>query len=293
MTAPKILVTGATGNCGGATLRALVRGGVRARAMTREPGRAQALAAMPGVEVVAGDFDDPAALGRALAGIEAVLLLPPHAPAMEAWQGNLIAAARRAGARHVVHVSGICADPSEPSISLGGHGRGERELEASGLAWTHLRPNSFFQNTLFDAASIAAEGRFYGCVADVRFAKIDTRDVGEVAAVCLTQSGHEGETYELSGPEALTYAELARTLSRVLGRPIEYVDMPSRTYVDSLRRAGLPEWLAEEFFLIYGQGPLFAGGAARPSDVVERLTGRPARTYEQWAREHAAAFAPA
>lgn len=293
MTGPTILVTGATGNCGGATLRELAQRGVRARVMTRDPSRAPGLAEIPGVEVVAGDFDDPAALDRALEGIEKVFLLPPHDPRMEERQRRAIEAARRAGVRYVVHLSGICADPGEPSISLGGHGRGERELEASGIAWTHLRPNSFFQNVLLDAGSIATEGRIYGCVGEIRFAKIDTRDVGAVAAVCLTEPGHEGKTYDIDGPEAFTYAEMARKLSDALGRRVAYVDMPGPEYVELLKRCGVPGWLAEELFLIYGQGPLFAGGAARTGDVVERLTGRPARTFEQWAREHAAAFAKA
>jgi uncharacterized protein YbjT (DUF2867 family) len=292
VTSPTILVTGATGNCGGATLRELAERGIPARAMTRDPSRARDLAQLSVVEVALGDFDDTASLDRALAGIEKVFLLPPFEPRMVERQRNVIEAARRAGARYVVHLSAVCADPSEPSLSLGGHGRGERELEASGLAWTHLRPNSFFQNTLFDAPSIAAEGRFYACVADIRFAKIDTRDVGAVAAVCLTEPGHEGKTYNIDGPEALTYADLARKFSDVLGRRIEYIDMPGPEYVELLRRSGFPDWLAQEFFLIYGQGPLFAGGAAHTGDVVERLTGRPARTFAQWTREHAALFAP-
>lgn len=293
MQRPTILVTGATGNCGGATLRELVKRGAPARAMTRDPSRARDLAELPGVEVVTGDFDVPASLERALDGIEKVFLLPPFEPLMEARQRNLIDAARRSGARYVVNLSAICADPSEASLSIGGHGRGERALEASGLAWTHLRPNSFFQNMLFDAHAIATEGRFYASVGDTRFAKIDTRDVGAVAAACLTEPDHEGKTYTLSGAEAFTYAELARALSDALGRSIEYVDMPGPEYVAFMKRAGFPDWLAEEFFLIYGQGPLFEGGAAEPSDVVERLTGRPARPFKQWAREHAAAFTAA
>jgi uncharacterized protein YbjT (DUF2867 family) len=212
---------------------------------------------------------------------------------MVVLQANLIDAAARAGVRHIVHLSATCADEKEPSVSLGGHGRGERDLEASGVGWTHLRPNSFFQNTLFDAPSIRTENRFCSCVGDTKFAKVDTRDVGAVAVVCLTADGHQGKTYQVDGPRPLTYAQMADILSDAVGRRIQYVDMGGEEYVEFLRRGGVPDWLAEEFFLIYGQGPIRAGGASTATDTVERLTGRAPRTFEAWAREHADAFAQA
>lgn len=269
----------------------LVARAIPIRALTRDSSSANALGSRPGVELIEGDFRNVDSLERALDGVEKVFLAPPPDPQMEAMQRNLIAAAARTGVRHVVHLSAICADEREPSVSLGGHGRGERELESSGVAWTHLRANSFFQNTLADAPWIREESRFYSCVGDARFAKIDTRDVGAVAAVCLTESGHEGKTYVLNGPEVLSYAQLAEKLSKVLGRRIEYVDMAGPDYVEFLKRGGFPEWLAEEFYLIYGRGPLRHGGAARTDDAVQRLIGRPPRTFDDWAREYADAFA--
>jgi uncharacterized protein YbjT (DUF2867 family) len=187
-------------------------------------------------------------------------------------------------------MSAIGADESQPSMSLRFHARGERELEASGMAFTHIRPNSFFQNTLFDAPTIAAENRFYCCVGDARFAKLDTRDIGEVVAKALTEDGHEGQVYELTGPEALTYRELARRLSRALGRTIEYVDLSTAERAGQLEAAGLPDWMAREFTDIYGEGFYGAGGGATTTDTIERLLGRPPRSYDDFARDYAGAF---
>jgi uncharacterized protein YbjT (DUF2867 family) len=289
-----ILITGATGNCGGATLRELAARGVPVRVLTRDPSRAAHLKELGDVDLVRGDFGDVGSIDRALRGVEKVFLLPPADPLMDVLQKNLIDAAARAGVRHVVHLSATCADERQPSVSLGGHGRGERDLEASGLGWTHLRPNSFFQNTLFDAESIRIENRFYSCVGDACFAKVDTRDVGAVAAVVLTEAGHEGRIYQIDGPESFTYEQMAEKLSEVLGRRIEYVDMPGTQYVLLLKeQAGFPAWLADEMYLIYGQGPIAEGGAAPVGDVVQRLTGKPPRRYEDWVRENAAALSPA
>lgn len=199
---------------------------------------------------------------------------------------------RRGGAKHVVRISAIGAGRDEPSISLSFHWRGEQAVEASGIAYTHVRANSFDQNTLFDAATIASEGKFYGCVSKARFAKVDARDVGEVVARILTEDGHEGQTYELTGPEPLTYEEIAEKLSRALGSEIRYVDIEPDAYAAALEAAGLPDWLAKELAELYGRGFYREGGAGSVTGAIERILGRPPRSYDEFARDYSDALRP-
>jgi uncharacterized protein YbjT (DUF2867 family) len=283
-----IVVIGATGPTGSATTRELVARGERVRAVTRDRAKAEAMADLAGAELVVGDSSRAETID--FSGADKVYLVPPLAPGWSELQRALIEAAARADVRHVVRISAIGVGRDEPSMSLRYHWQGEQDLEASGMAWTHVRGNSFSQNTLYEAATIKTENRFYDCVGDAPFAKVDTRDIGEVVAKALTEDGHEGQVYELTGPEALTYRELARRLSRALGRTIEYVDLSTAERAGQLEAAGLPDWMAREFTDIYGEGFYGAGGGATTTDTIERLLGRPPRSYDDFARDYAGAF---
>jgi uncharacterized protein YbjT (DUF2867 family) len=285
-----ILVIGATGPTGSATVRELVRRGVDVRALTRDRAKAGAIPELAGAEIAVGDSSRPETLDGVFAGAEKVYLVPPLAPGWNAMQTGLIEAARRAGVRHLVKISAIGVGPDEPSMSLTYHWQGEQELEASGIPFTHVRGNSFSQNTLYEAATIKGENRFYDCVGEARFAKVDTRDIGEVVAKVLTEDGHEGRTYELTGPDPLTYAEMARRLSAALGREIEYVDLSVAERAAQLEAAGIPDWMAREFSSIYGQGFYGAGGGATTTGTIEQLLGRPPRPFDDFARDYAGAF---
>lgn len=285
-----ILVIGATGNTGSETARLLAERGLPVRALTRDPARAAALSGFDRVEVVAGDSARPETLAPAFAGVEKAFLVPPTEPGWDRLEAGLIEAARRAGVRHVVKLSAIGVSGDAPSMSLSFHWRGEQALEASGMAWTHVRGNSFSQNTLMDAPTIAAEGRFYSCAGDARFAKVDTRDIAAVVAKALAEEGHEGRIYELTGPEPLTYADMARKLSAALGREIAYVDMPIPDYERALAAAGVPDWFAKEIADIYGRGFYRESGGSFVTDVIEVLTGCPPRSFDDFARDYADAF---
>jgi uncharacterized protein YbjT (DUF2867 family) len=285
-----ILVIGATGPTGRAAVSELLARGQEVRALTRDPEKARAIPELAGAELVAGDSSRPATLSGVFAGAEKVYLVPPLAPGWNVMQAGLIEAARVGGVRHLVRISAIGVGPGEPSMSLTFHWQGEQDLEASGIPFTHVRGNSFSQNTLYEAATIAGESRFYDCVGDAPFAKVDTRDIGEVVAKVLTEEGHEGQTYELTGPEPLTYAEMARRLSAALGREIEYVNLTVEGRAEQLEAAGLPDWMAREFSAIYGEGFYGTGGGATTTDTIERLLGRAPRTYDDFARDYAGAF---
>jgi uncharacterized protein YbjT (DUF2867 family) len=285
-----ILVVGATGVTGRATVEHLVAAGHSVRALTRDPAKAESIPELAGAEIVAGDSSEPELLDDVYAGAEKLYLVPPTALGWDEMQSGLVRAAVRAGMRHIVKLSAIGVGPREPSMSLTFHWQGEQEIEASGTPFTHIRGNSFFQNTLFDAETIRDEGKFYSCVGSARFAKVDTRDIGEIVARVLTEEGHEGKTYELTGPEPLSYADMARVLSEALGREITYVDMPGDEYAAALVAAGFPEWLAKEFVDIYGRGFYGEGNGAFTTDDVATLLGRPPRRYEDFARKYADAF---
>jgi uncharacterized protein YbjT (DUF2867 family) len=285
-----ILVVGATGPTGRATVAELVARGLSVRALSRDRARAQAIPELAGAELVEGDSSQPETLDGVFAGAEKVYLVPPLAPGWNAMQTGLIDAAVRAGVTHIVRISAIGVGPEEPSMSLTHHWQGEQDMEACGIAFTHVRGNSFSQNLLYEAATIVGENRFYDCVGDAPFAKVDTRDIGEVVAKVLTEDGHEGQTYELTGPEPLTYAEMARRLSAVLGREIEYVNLSVDERAAQLEAAGLPDWLAREFSAIYGEGFYGSGGGATTTDTIEQLLGRRPRTFDDFARDYAGAF---
>ncbi|GJG88856.1 NAD(P)-dependent oxidoreductase [Gemmatimonadetes bacterium T265] len=280
-----ILVTGATGNNGRALLPLLLAAGAPVRALTRA---ADAAALPPGVEAVAGDFDRPETLAPALAGVERAFLVTNSTARAEAQQLAFVAAARAAGVRHVVYLSQLHAAADSPVRFLRYHAVVERALEDSGMAYTHLRPNLYMQSLLAFHASIVAEGRFTAPAGDARVSVVDVRDIAAVAARALTEGGHEGKTYDLTGPEALTHGEMAARIGEALGKPVAYVDVPDAAMRDAVVRFGMPAWQADG--LIEDYAHYRRGEAAAVSPDVERVTGRPARTFDAFARESAAAL---
>jgi uncharacterized protein YbjT (DUF2867 family) len=286
--AGRILVIGGTGATGSEAVRHLVAHGAQVRAVTRDPSLAADNPALQGAELVVGDSSRPETLERAFEDVEKVYLVPPTHPGWDETQSAIVDMAAAAGVQHMVKLSVFEADPDEPSLILRFHHRGEQEIERRGMVFTHIRANSFFQNVLLlDAPAVRAQSCFYSCVGDARFAKVDARDVGEVVATVLSERGHENRTYELTGPDSLTYDDIAAELSRALGREIRYVDMPPDDYAALLISVGVPQWLAEEFAALYGRGKQRAGASARVTSTVEDLLGRPPRSFAAWAREHA------
>lgn len=282
-----ILITGATGRIGGATLRQLTNRGVPVRALLRNPGKAAAVAG-PGVETVIGDLAQPRSLEAALEGVTSALLVSPLDPHQVELQGNFIDAAKRAGRVHVVKISGLGTALDSPVRSGRWHAQTEKHLEDSGLPFTHLRPPFFMQNILRFAPTIRAGGEFVGALNQGKVAMIDVDDIAAVAATVLTASGHAGRAYTLTGPEALSYQGVAEKLSRSLGRPVTYKNIPLEAMRERLLASGMPEWHVDvqvDFSTALG-----AGHASTVTDTVEAVTGKPPRTFEQFIREHVALF---
>jgi uncharacterized protein YbjT (DUF2867 family) len=282
-----ILVIGATGTSGREVVWQLADRGERVRAMVRDPGRAVDLG-VPNVEVVAGDLDQPASIDAALNGVDRAFFVSAVDERYPQRFGNFLDAARRAGSPHVVKFSGMGATPDAPSVILRQHAETDDALAASGLPFTVLRPNSFHQNMLWLAETIRDQSTFHLPLRDARVSLVDVRDIAVVAALVLTGAGHEGKTYEITGPEALSFADVAAALSDALGRPVRYLDVPPEAALDSMLKAGMPAWNARAVVELYGE--FAAGKAARVTDAVERLTGHPPIPFARFARDHAAAF---
>ncbi|GAB4021774.1 SDR family oxidoreductase [Spirosoma koreense] len=286
--APKILITGATGSIGTELTRLLSEQGIRFRAMVRSPKQAQALSALPHAEVVAGDFNDPATLAQALTGIERAFLLTNSSEQAEAQQLAFVAAAQKSGLRHLVKLSQLAARVDSPVRFLRYHAVVEQAIEASGIPFTFLRPNLFMQGLLSFRESIRHQSQFFAAIGDARISAIDIRDIAAVAATVLLNSGHEGQTYTLTGPEALTHDEMADQLSTALARPITFVDIPPEVMRNALVEAGFPAWQAEGLIEDYAHYSRHEADAI--STVVQDVTGHPSYTFTQFARDYAPAF---
>jgi len=283
-----ILVTGATGTVGSFLVRKLGAAGVPARALVRGREKAEAVEKL-GLEAAIGDLSRPETLGPALAGVEKVFLLSAPEERQAELQNNLVRAAREAGVRHVVKLSAIGVGGELDAIALGRvHRETEQEIERSGLAYTHLRPNGFMQNSFMFAGTIKSQGAFYAPYGDAKVSYVDARDVAAVAFHALTGDGHEGKAYELTGPQALSYRDQAVELSAALGREVRYVEVPPEAARAAMVGMGMREWIADalmELFNFYKDGR-----ADHVSDAVREVTGRDPITFAQFAKDFAPAF---
>ena len=287
--APTLLVTGATGNSGSELAQLLAARRVPFRAMVRalnEP-PARTLAALPGVEVVAGDFNDAASVATALVGIERAFLLTNSTAQAETQQLAFVELARQAGVRYLVKQSQWAAAGSAVRF-LRYHAAFEAAVRASGLAYTFLRPNLFMQALLGFKMSIAEQGKFFAAIGEVRISAVDVRDIAAAAAAALTEPGHENRVYELTGPTALTHAEMAAGLATALHRPVAFMDVPPAAMHDALLGLGMDAWQAEGVIEDYAH--YHRGEAATVAAGVHEATGQAPREFAAFARDYAPAF---
>ncbi|WP_433272356.1 SDR family oxidoreductase [Actinosynnema sp. CS-041913] len=282
-----VLVTGATGGIGSLLVPALRARGTRVRAMTRAHDRATAFPA--GVEPVVADLRDPSAVTAALDGVDVAFLNSPSTPNAADIQSRFADLARRAGVPRLVLLSQYAATADSPVRFLRWHAAVEAHVRTLGLECTVLRPNLFFQGLLGFAGTIAAQGWFGAPIGDAAVSAVDTRDIADAAAVVLTEAGHTGRAYTLTGPRAVTHHEIARELSDATGRPITFADVSASAFAASLRGV-LPEWQADG--LVEDYAHYARGEAADVHTAVADLTGHPARDLSDFARDYAGAFTP-
>ena len=278
-----ILVT-TVGKVGSETARFLRQKAVSVRVLVRDPEKVKSLAEI-GAEIVVGDLDSLPSIDKAMKGITTVVLVSPAIPAQEL---KVINSAVRAGVGHVVKITSK-ASPDSPIARRRGQAQIENGLIASGLGYTLLRNNAYMQNFFMLAPAIARTSSFGSSTGDDRIGMIDARDVAAVAAViAAAPASHAGKTYWPTGPEQLSYSDVAAVLSKVLGRPITFHPRTFEEDKQAMINTGVPETIAEDNAKALS---LFAqGDADYITDDVPSLLGRPARTFEQFATDYASAF---
>jgi uncharacterized protein YbjT (DUF2867 family) len=281
-----ILITGASGNVGKEVLKQIVRTPAQVRAAFQSPSKAAG--APSGVEIVIMDFNRPETLRSALKGVERVFLVGPPTPDLPALERKAVDEIKQSGIRHVVKLSAM---GGRAATFPRQHADSEDYIKSSGVAYTFLRPNGFMQNMVnYNAPTINTQNAFYGCQGEGRVSHIDIRDIAAVAVKTLTEDGHEGKTHTLSGPAALSNAQIAQILSDDLAREINYVDLPPEQLKQAMLAAGMPEWGADalcDLQRLYREG----GASAMTSDVEQILRRKPT-SFEQFSRDYRQAFQP-
>ncbi len=279
-----ILITGASGTVGSEVLKQAAAARLEIRAAYTSPEKSKAAPA--GVETVLMDYAKPESIRTALRGIEKVFIVGPPAPNVADLEGKLVDQAKDSGVKHIVKLSAM---GGRSAIFPGLHRDSEEHIEASGVPWTFLRPNGFMQNFVnYNAGTINSQSAFYGAQGDGAVSHIDVRDIAAVAVKVLSGSGHEGKAYTLTGPEALTNVQVAEKLSRAVGRTIRYVDLAPDSFKQALLAAGLPEWSANA--LLDLQRYYREGRASVVDPTLERITGRRATSFDNFARDFSSAF---
>ena len=273
-----ILLTGATGTVGFEIAGLLDRQGLAAKALVRSPEAAEKLAGLGHIVPVRGDLDDAASVAAALEGVETAFLLTRSSERAEAQQLGFVAAAKAAGVRHIVKLSQVHADMASPVRFLRYHAVVEAAIKASGMAYTMLRANLFMQEMLAFREPIRQQGRIFAPIGEAAVSLVDARDLAEGAVAALTGPGHEGRSYDLTGPEALSHAELADRIGRAIGRRIEFVQLAPEQMRQIMLSYNFPEWQTDG--LIEDYAHYDRGEAAAISGDIEAVTGRKARSFE-------------
>lgn len=282
-----ILATGAGGTVGGELVKQLRAAGLKFRAGYYTQAKADE-AKRNGIDGRALDFARPETLGPALDGVQSAFLISGNVPNQTELELNVVRAAKRAGVRHLVK-SSVWGAESEAFAFAKIHRPVEKEIAASGLAYTFLRPNGYMQNMHnFYAQTIQAQRAFYLPARDARISHIDVRDIARVAVVALTETGHDGQAYDLSGPEALTYQQMAEKLSAVVSQKVTYVDVSDQDFKKGMVSAGASAQAADAMLELLHY--YISGAASRISANVRRLTGTEPLSFDQYARDHAAYF---
>ncbi|MEU6278734.1 NAD(P)H-binding protein [Streptomyces sp. NPDC047028] len=280
-----ILVTGATGHIGRELTRELDATGAPLRLLVRDPARTVGLPER--AERAVGDLGDPATLTPAFAGVDKLFLLTQGMGTAHAEAA--LAAAQAAGVRHIVHLSSahVTFDPI-PAMGRWHHER-EKLVRASGIPATFVRPGGFMTNALDWLPTIRADNYVLDPVGPGRYAPIDAADIAAVATLALTEAGHEGQEYVITGDETFTIAEQVRIISETIGRDIEV--RKAATPAEAVRFRfpdGAPPALAAA--LTEGLTLMRADTVGFRTDTVERLLGRRPRTFAEWCTRNAHVF---
>ena len=282
----KTLVT--DGNIGTHVAEGLAKKGLPVRVLVRSI-KANAEWDKLGIEQVAGNLSSVGSLAPAFVGVERFFSVTPYVENLVDLGINAVEAAKRAGVGYIVRSSLMHA--SEFSITLRQwHREVEKAVEESGIPYTVLQPNTFTQSLLMNAGTVKSSNAFFMPQGDGKVSAVDVRDIAGVAVACLTESGHEGKKYVITGGEALSNDEIAEKLSKVLGRTITYFDVSPEQARQSMESAGLPAWMVSTLLELFEVCK--AGDCAKVSPAVEQILKRKPLSFDQFLKENASAFSP-
>ena len=281
-----ILITGASGSVGKAVLQEAVRRESKVRAMYRS--KEEAAKAPSGCEAMLADYADKQSLLKILNGVDSVYVVCSPIPQLVELESTMLDACKEAGVKHVVLNSAMGAGDLEKSFPSW-HRKVEDKLKGSGLSYTILRPNGFLQNIVaFNAPSIREQGAFYAAMGNAKVSYLDVGDIAVVAVKVLHGGVHAGKTYELNGPEAISNQELARRISKVVGRPVNFVDIPESAQREAMLGMGMPEWQVTA--LLELQEYYKQGGGAKIDGLLKALLEREPVTLDQYLAANAKEF---
>ena len=282
-----ILITGANGNVSTAVIAALKGSKNTVRAMVRDEAKAGALKSA-GVEIVFGDFDKPETLTKAFNGVNTLWTLTSNGPSAPVQNSYALWHARKAGVSHIVRMSAVGAAHNAPTINSRLHALSDTELAQSGVAFTILKPHFFMQNLMMSAQSIAKDGAMYWAMGEGRMGLIDVRDIGEFAAKVLTSGGHEGKTYDLTGPASLNMAQIAEGFATALKKPVKYQPVGLEQAATSMSQMGMNAYAVNmmcDYLTAYSEN-----WGDFVTNHFQSLMGKAPRSFADFARDFAPAF---
>ena len=279
-----ILITGASGNVGKEVLKQITQTGVEVRAAFQSVSKAAGTPS--GVDIVSLDYNRAETLQTALKGVDRVFLVGPPTAQLPALECKAIEVIAQSDVRQVVKLSAM---GGREAIFPRQHAQSEQYIQATGVPFTFLRPNGFMQNMVnYNSPTINTQSAFYGSEGDGRVSHIDIRDVAAVAVKALTEDGHVGKAYTLTGPEALTNREIAQVLSQEVGREIRFINLPAAQLKEALLSAGVLEWNADA--LLDLQRLYREGKATTVTRDVEEILGRKPISFAQFFRDYRSDF---
>ena len=282
-----ILITGATGKTGSATAKSLGEKGETFRALIRNEEKKEGLESLGG-EVVIGSIENTDVVNQSMQGVKTVLVLLPNSESQLALEKQLVDSAKQAGVERIVKMSSIEATPDATSPIPKLHLESEEYIKQSGLAWTMIKPNFYMQNLLASAGTIKEQGKIFLPMGDGKTGMIDTTDVGKVLAKVLSEDGHESMNHEITGPEILSFYEVAEIFSQVLGKQVDYVDVPMDAYKETLGQFLTNQRHLDAVIDLF-KG-IAEGGIEDKTDTFNELMGETPKSLSQFLAENSFIF---
>ena len=282
-----ILITGATGKTGSAAVQELSNRNIPFRVLIRNEDKLNQITDMGG-EVIIGAIEDDAALNQAMEGVQKALVLLPNSEQQLFLEKKVVDAALEANVQHIVKMSSMEAVPEATSPIPKLHMQSENYIKNSGMNWTMIKPNFFMQNLLGSGKTIVEQNKFFLPMGEGKAGMIHTKDVGTVIAKVLSEDGHEGQNYEVTGPEILSFHDVAEIFSKVLGKKVDYINVPIDEYKKTLSQFLTNQWYLDSVIDLFKD--IAEGGIEDKTDTFEDLIGKSPCSLEQFIQEYSFVF---